>query len=186
MKEEELKNMLFIIDTLLDDAITDSTRQKVKDTLTEVCKLAIQALEAQPSDSNITDPCDGCRYELNSTNGEPCYSCGKYKLTEQQPSEDCISREEVQDLISRWLSDYLLDETREALETINYKVGDMPPVKPERPKGKWIEYKVDIAPHPLHCSLCGFSNHYISNRYMREFRRCPNCGAEMSGGEEDV
>lgn len=47
MTNEELKNMLFIIDTLLDDAITDSTRQKVKDSLTEVCKLAIKALEAQ-------------------------------------------------------------------------------------------------------------------------------------------
>ena len=125
--------------------------------------------------------------------GDDCYTIAEYQeakaraiqALEQQPSEDCISREEAQDLISRWLSDYLLDETREALETINYKVGDMPPVKPERPKGKWIEYKVDIAPHPLHCSLCGFSNHYISNRYMREFRRCPNCGAEMSGGEED-
>ena len=30
MANEELKNMLFIIDTLLDDAITDSTRQKVR------------------------------------------------------------------------------------------------------------------------------------------------------------
>ena len=48
MTNEELKNMVFIIDTLLDDAITDSTRQKVKDTLTEVCKLAIKALEQQP------------------------------------------------------------------------------------------------------------------------------------------
>lgn len=47
--------------------------------------------KTQPSDSNISDPCDGCRYELNSTNGNPCYSCGKYKLTEQQPSENCIS-----------------------------------------------------------------------------------------------
>lgn len=47
-----------------------------------------KALEQQPSDSNISDPCDGCRYELNSTNGNPCYSCGKYKLSEQQPSED--------------------------------------------------------------------------------------------------
>ena len=48
-----------------------------------------------------------------------------------ETSQDCISREEVQDLISRWLSDYLLDETREALETINYKVGDMPSVTPK-------------------------------------------------------
>ena len=53
------------------------------------------------------------------------------KALKQQPSEDCISREAVQDLISRWLSDYLLDETREALETINYKVGDMPSVTPQ-------------------------------------------------------
>ena len=53
------------------------------------------------------------------------------KALKQQPCEDCISREEVQDLISRWLSDYLLDETREALETINYKVGDMPSVTPQ-------------------------------------------------------
>lgn len=45
MTNEELKNMLFIIDTLLDDAITDSTRQKVKDKLTEVCQLAINALD---------------------------------------------------------------------------------------------------------------------------------------------
>lgn len=40
----ELKNMPYIIDTLLDEAITDSTRQKVKDKLTEFCQLAINAL----------------------------------------------------------------------------------------------------------------------------------------------
>lgn len=50
MTNEELKNMLFIIDTLLDDAITDSTRQKVKDNLTEVCQLATKALKLQPSE----------------------------------------------------------------------------------------------------------------------------------------
>ena len=54
MTNEELKNMLFIIDTLLDDAITDSTRQKVKDNLTEVCQLAIKALKLQPSEDCIS------------------------------------------------------------------------------------------------------------------------------------
>lgn len=54
MTNEELKNMLFIIDTLLDDAITDSTRQKVKDKLTEVCKLAMKALEQQPCEDCIS------------------------------------------------------------------------------------------------------------------------------------
>lgn len=99
---------------------------------------------------------------------------------EAQPCEDCISREEVQDLISRWLSDYLLDETREALETINYKVGDMPSVTPERPKGKWIETPVenDIVPVVFKCSECGM-------RVVNPYKYCPNCGAEMSGGGED-
>lgn len=45
MTNEELKNMPYIIDTLLDEAITDSTRQKVKDKLTEVCQLATNALD---------------------------------------------------------------------------------------------------------------------------------------------
>ena len=45
MTNEALKNTLSIIDTLLDDAITDSTRQKVKDNLTEVCQLAMKALD---------------------------------------------------------------------------------------------------------------------------------------------
>lgn len=47
MTNEALKNTLSIIDTLLDDAITDSTRQKVKDNLTEVCQLAMKALDQE-------------------------------------------------------------------------------------------------------------------------------------------
>lgn len=94
-----------------------------------------------------------------------------------EPCEDCISREEVQDLISRWLSDYLLDETREALETINYKIGDMPPVTPERPKGKWIKIEYDVCTFIYKCSKCGM-------RVVNPYKYCPNCGAEM-GGEED-
>lgn len=86
---------------------------------------------------SISDPCDGCRYELNSTNGNPCYSCGKYKLTEQQPS-----------------------------------------VYPERQRGEWLHiYKSDIA---CECSRC-----HRQMPVTEYFHYCPNCGAEMSGGEED-
>lgn len=100
------------------------------------------------------------------------------KALEAQPCEDCISRQAVQDLISRWLSDYLLDETREALETINYKVGDMPSVTSERPKGKWIEIEIDAGEFIYKCSKCGM-------RVINPYKYCPNCGAEMSGGGED-
>lgn len=105
-----------------------------------------------------------------------------YKMAIQaldaQPCEDCISREEVQDLISRWLSDYLLDETREALEIINYKVGDMPPVTPQRPKGKWIEIEIDAGEFIYKCTKCGM-------RVINPYNYCPNCGADMRGGEDE-
>jgi len=57
------------------------------------------------------------------------------KVLEQEPCEDAISREAVHDLIATWLSDYLTDEIRETLETIDGKVEDLPPVTPTQ---KWI------------------------------------------------
>lgn len=45
--------------------------------------------------------------------------------------------------------------------------------------GRWVKYTVDIAEHPLHCSCCGWCNHRIQNRYIEEFKKCPNCGAIM-------
>lgn len=48
--------------------------------------------------------------------------------------EDCISREAVHDLFATWLSDYITDETRETLETIEAKIEDLPSVKPTRTK----------------------------------------------------
>lgn len=47
---------------------------------------------------------------------------------------DCISREAVHDLIATWLSDYLLDDTREVLEVIDEKVEDLPSVIPKEIK----------------------------------------------------
>ena len=52
--------------------------------------------------------------------------------------EDCISRDAVHGLILPWLNDYLLDETREVLETIDYKIEDLPPVTPAEKPNKWI------------------------------------------------
>ena len=116
------------------------------------------------------------------------------KALEAQPSEDCISREAVQDLISRWLSDYLLDETREALETINYKVGDMPSVTPQRPKGKWIKIQSGDKdfPESIVCSRCKNENSHLDfdehgepiGKVFVTSKYCPNCGS-YNGGEED-
>lgn len=50
----------------------------------------------------------------------------------EMPCEDCISREAAHGLLLPWLNDYLLDETREVLETIDYKIEDLPSVYPVR------------------------------------------------------
>lgn len=43
---------------------------------------------------------------------------------------DCISRQAVQDYMANYLSQYLYDNVREAVETIDAYIGDMPSVTP--------------------------------------------------------
>ena len=162
----------------------------------------IKALEQQPSEDCISrQAVDDAIYDYSRSCDVNYEQIMEFidKLPSVTPrrdlaetSQDCISREEVQGLISRWLSDYLLDETREALETINYKVGDMPSVYPERPKGKWIikdgkEQGYDIAGVKtwyiqIMCDKCGFIKTPIEG-HMWQYHYCPNCGADMRGEE---
>lgn len=66
--------------------------------------------------------------------------------------------------------------TRE--EAIAYLERELQSVTPERPKGKWLHiYKSDIA---CECSVC-----HIQMPITEYFHYCPNCGSNMSGGEED-
>lgn len=100
-------------------------------------------------------------------------------IAERQPNEDCVSRKAVHDLIATWLSDYLTDETREALETIDGKVEDLPPVTPTRKKGEWI---VEVWNNKEHhtCSSC---QHIID--YEPCYHYCPMCGAEMESEDKE-
>ena len=206
MKEEELKNMLFIIDTLLDDAITDSTRQKVKDTLTEVCKLAIKALEQQP--------CEDCR-NCKKWNKCPCgkeghengtsigYSIGECK--DYEPCEDCISRQAVDDAIYDYsrscdvnyeqimefidklpsvkptYTDEEIDKAQAVEQAYVDKMVELAVKETKRPKGHWIIID-DCELFMAKCSECG---EIVDSRMINKYPYC-HCGAEMSGGGEDV
>ena len=88
MTNEELKNMLFIIDTLLDDAITDSTRQKVKDNLTEVCQLAMKALDQRWIPVSERLPEDDGYYFVTEKDGR----IGTYVFHKQGNSEEYWKR----------------------------------------------------------------------------------------------
>ena len=89
---------------------------------------------------------------------------------EQQPSDDCISRQAVDGYITNLLSGYLYDEERTRLEDLSAFVWELPSVQPTRPTGKWI----DIGNEGLvfKCSLCGLKK-------TIESHFCPNCGAKM-------
>lgn len=53
------------------------------------------------------------------------------KALEQQPCEDCISREAVDEYITNLLSGYLYDEERTRLEDLTAFVWELPSVTPK-------------------------------------------------------
>lgn len=98
---------------------------------------------------------------------------------EQQPSEDCISREAV-DKLSR----DLVHVTRDKADFLcNFWEGlnALPSVTPQRPKGKWVYKEYDDRTgigESFFCSECG------EPRCMKLVKYCPNCGAYMKEDAE--
>ena len=109
------------------------------------------------------------------------------KVLDQQPCEDCISREDILDAIEtwdkfgvnaeqkliRWQDHYVpyvhLDDVRNA-------IANMLSVTPQRLKGKWVsaEHFDEIYGKAYDCSNCGHGVIGTPNY-------CPNCGADMRG-----
>ena len=99
------------------------------------------------------------------------------KALEQQPCEDCISRQAVIEITA---------ETG-ALETQS-RVRELPSVTPNEKTGYWIDEADDIdaqfGKHTYKCSECNnYAEYFISgtevwwDRIKPNF--CPNCGARM-------
>ena len=72
-------------------------------------------------------------------------------------------------------------------------VNEIPSAEPERKKGKWIDEKINSYTSRTYCSECGSSapfvyesDDYYGNHAHGETAKtkfCPNCGADMRGGE---
>ena len=137
------------------------------------------------------------------------------KALEQQPCEDCISREEA---INE--ADNLSLETSYDNEKVEQMLRDLPSVQPKytdeeidkaqaveqayvdkmvesaveetkRPKGKWIEIEVRNVYATLKCSVCGrviepiFDFCKYSYEDIKRSYPYCHCGAEMTGGTDD-
>ena len=105
------------------------------------------------------------------------------KALEQQPCEDCISREATIDAIYKKyiggkgaiknapINDLYADGLAEAVDA----VWEMPSVQPTRPTARWERLVEDYNK----CSKCG-----EMGKLYRIYKYCPNCGARMQEVEE--
>ena len=107
---------------------------------------------------------------------------------------DLISREAAIDALS---ANFTITGLENKYTVVNYingvieKIKALPTIE-ERKKGKWDERKVfdtedsDIAQmQSAKCSMCGKYHTTPYLYFFDNFNFCPNCGADMRGGEDE-
>ena len=93
---------------------------------------------------------------------------------------DLISRQAVLNGIAEWIADGYADSVADCSH-ISSLVSHLPSVEN---KGEWIKYGVPrCGEQHYKCTSCGY---YINfgqwgELYTKEFKFCPNCGADMRG-----
>lgn len=97
------------------------------------------------------------------------------KALEQQPCEDAVSREQVEEITFQEPS---YTDPYNILTEVREKVRALPSVYPERPKGKWITQAYSMR---ITCTNCEKEIWYSGRN---DYKYCPSCGAEMEGGED--
>lgn len=113
----------------------------------------------------------------------------------KQPCEDCISREAIKQGLQEHRNFYVNayggfsnlsqnDKSRvDEIDNCIAMVVNEPSVTPQRPKGKWKRIAGFEDCNYDKCSVCGAYQLFYYGKPSTNY--CPNCGAEMSGGDED-
>lgn len=113
------------------------------------------------------------RFDIYTTNEARTMAI---KALEQEPCEDCVSRQAVNDLYDRY---------HPRLATHVYEFGEelkaLPSVTPKREQGEWIQKTCDYGVY-FRCSKCkslapNYDCDYKEGAITTKY--CPNCGAEM-------
>lgn len=121
-------------------------------------------------------------YDTDSEWGDDLAKAVKLAIEalEQEPCEDCVSREEVLKVFS-YNHDYCDDYEKAFLKSIG-DTRKLPTVQPTRIHAKWIgiEYDGYADGNPVYevweCSHCGCEH---CGDYDTLTAYCPNCGAKM-------
>lgn len=105
------------------------------------------------------------------------------KALEQQPCEDCISREAVHEMLEN-IPINESDKWFNWLQKACLRLAELPSVQPTRPTGRWILLD-ECSNSGYYCSEChkkvikeGWSN------TVKKIKYCPNCGAKMEVEDE--
>lgn len=111
------------------------------------------------------------------------------KALEQEPCEDCISRQATIDKILKWSEKYDDADIRMGFHHALVVLYDMPPVESTKPEGHWIIKEgrnegYDIAGIKswyikIMCDKCGFITTAIEG-HTGQYYFCPNCGIKMN------
>ena len=124
--------------------------------------LYAKALKAEP---HYDEWCVDCKEYDHEKNCCPRFNRVIRNTVEEikaEPCEDAVSREAAEDIVM-WY-----DGQSELLKQIMA----LPSVRPERPKGEWIESEFDES---VYCSEC-------NAEFESKYNFCPNCGAGLRGG----
>ena len=117
------------------------------------------------------------------------------KALEAQPSEDCISRQAAIEGLARIAkAKAKSDAQKSMMGRCMFFVEQLPPVTPQRTKGKWIKIQSGDKdfPESIVCSRCKNENSHLDfdehgepiGKVFVTSKYCPNCGS-YNGGEED-
>ena len=102
------------------------------------------------------------------------------KALEQEPCDDCISRQAVDEL-----SKSLVHTTKNKADFLcNFWEGlqKLPSVSPQQKVGRWIQKEEEGDAEPFiiwECSEC----HCVDEDGKPSYKYCPQCGAKMEGKE---
>lgn len=127
--------------------------------------------------------CEECTI-YGQTGSDHCYEDAlQYVIAmlEQQPCEDCVSRQAVDDAIYDYSRscDVNYDQIMKAID-------NLPSVTPQPKVGEWLErevidssYKVIDEWQSARCSVCDRYHTTPYMYYFSHYKFCPNCGAQM-------
>ena len=97
------------------------------------------------------------------------------KVLEQQPSEECISRQEV--LIS--------DDYRTETRWTRRKIEILPFVTPKQKEGKWMPHIVSDKYESIDHDVCSECQTCFYGERTWDWKFCPNRGTKMEGGDDE-